>query len=159
MEVTPQKEHQWLDKFIGEWTWESECIMGPDQPPTKTKGTEVVRSLGGVWIVAEGEGEMPDGNLGKTIMTLGFDPQKDRFVGTFIGSMMTYLWPYNGSLDANGKILTLDSEGPNFSSGAIAPYQDIIEWVSSDRKILTSQIQMDDGTWNHFMTAHYYRQK
>jgi hypothetical protein len=159
MEVTPQKEHRWLDKFIGEWTWESECIMGPDQPPTKTKGTEVVRSLGGVWIVAEGEGEMPDGSLGQTIMTLGFDPQKERFVGTFICSMMTYLWPYNGSLDANGKILTLDSEGPNFSSGAIAPYQDIIEWVSSDRKILTSQIQMDDGTWNHFMTAHYYRQK
>jgi hypothetical protein len=159
MEVTPQKEHRWLDKFIGEWTWESECIMGPDQPPTKTKGTEVVRSLGGVWIVAEGEGEMPDGSLGQTIMTLGFDPQKERFVGTFICSMMTYLWPYNGSLDANGKILTLDSEGPNFSSGAIAPYQDIIEWVSNDRKILTSQIQMDDGTWNHFMTAHYYRQK
>ncbi|WP_404790386.1 DUF1579 domain-containing protein [Altericista sp. CCNU0014] len=159
MEVTLQKEHQWLDRLIGEWTYESECIMGPDQPPLKSKGTEVVRSLGGVWIVAEGEGEMPDGNLGKTIMTLGFDPKKNRFVGTFICSVMTYLWPYNGSLDAEGKILTLDSEGPNFSNGEIAPYQDIIEFVSNDRKILTSKILMDDGTWNQFMTAHYHRQK
>jgi Protein of unknown function (DUF1579) len=159
MQATPQKEHQWLDRLIGKWTYESECIMGPDQPPSKFKGTEVVRSLGGVWIIAEGEGEMPDGSLGKTIMTLGFDPQKDRFVGTFIGSMMTHLWPYNGSLDADEKILTLDSEGPNFSESAIAPYQDIIEFVGDDHKILTSKILMDDGTWNHFMTAHYHRQK
>ena len=92
-------------------------------------------------------------------MTLGFDPQSDRFVGTFICSMMTYLWPYNGSLDAAEKVLTLDSEGPNFSQGAIAPYKDIIEFVSNDHRILTSQILMNDGTWNHFMTAHYYRKK
>jgi hypothetical protein len=159
MEVTPQKEHQWLDQLIGEWTYESECIMGPDQPPSKSKGTEVVRSLGGVWIIAEGEGDMPDGSLGKTIMTLGFDPQKDRFVGTFFGSMMTHLWPYSGSLDTEEKFLTLESEGPNFSQGAITPYKDIIEFVSNDHKILTSQILMDDGTWNQFMTAHYYRKQ
>jgi hypothetical protein len=159
MQATLQKEHQWLDKFIGEWSYESECSMGPDQPLSKFKGTEVVRSLGGLWIVAEGEGEMPDGSLGQTIMTLGFDPQEDRFVGTFVGSMMTHLWPYNGSLDADEKILTLDSEGPNFSQGAIAPYKDIIEFVDNDHKILTSKILMDDGTWNHFMTAHYHRRK
>jgi Protein of unknown function (DUF1579) len=159
MNAEPLKQHQWLDQFIGEWTWESDCIMGPDQPPTKTKGTEVVRSLGGLWIIAEGEGEMPDGSTGQTIMTLGFDPQKDRFVGTFIASMMTYLWPYNGSLDADEKILTLDSEGPNFSDGTIIPYQDIIEFVSNDHKILRSQTKMDDGNWNQFMTAHYWRKK
>lgn len=159
MEVTPQKEHQWLDQLIGEWSYESEFTMGPDQPPSKSKGTEVVRSLGGLWIIAEGEGEMPDGNLGQTIMTLGFDPQKDCFVGTFIGSMMTHLWPYNGSLDGDGKILTLDSEGPNFSNSATVPYKDIIEFVSNDHKVLTSKVLMEDGTWNHFMTAHYHRQK
>jgi Protein of unknown function (DUF1579) len=159
MQATPQKEHQWLDQCIGTWIWDSECSMAPEQPPFKSKGTEVVRSLGGLWMIAEGEGEMPDGNPCTTIMTLGFDPQKERFIGTFIGSMMTHLWPYNGSLDAERKILTLDSEGPNFSRGTITPYQDIIEFVSNDHKILTSKILMDDGTWNHFMTAHYYRQK
>lgn len=158
MDAQPQKQHQWLDKFVGEWTWESEYNMGTEQAPTKTNGTEVVRSLGRLWIIAEGVGGADD-NSGKTIMTLGFDPQSDRFVGTFICSMMTYLWPYNGSLDAAEKVLTLDSEGPNFSQGAIAPYKDIIEFVSNDHRILTSQILMNDGTWNHFMTAHYYRKK
>jgi Protein of unknown function (DUF1579) len=76
MEVTPQKEHQWLDQLIGKWTYESECSMGPDQPPSKFKGTEVVRSLGGVWMIAEGEGEMPDGSLGQTIMTEVRSPKR-----------------------------------------------------------------------------------
>lgn len=159
MHTEPQKQHQWLDKFIGEWTSETEYSMSSEQPPSTSKGTEVVRSLGGVWIIAEGVGEMPDGSLGKTMMTLGFYPQSDRFVGTFVGSMMTHLWIYNGSLNADEKVLTLNTEGPNFSQGAIAPYKDIIEFVSNDHRIMTSQILMDDGNWNHFMTAHYRRQK
>lgn len=165
MHVELQKQHQWLDQFMGEWTSETEYRMGSDQPLSAIKGTEVVRSLGGVWMIAEGAGEMPDASAGKTMMTLGFDPQSDRFVGTFVGSMMTHLWIYKGSLDAEEKVLTLNTEGPNFSQSAdsggaaITPYQDIIEFVSNDHRMMTSQILMDDGTWNHFMTAHYRRQK
>jgi Protein of unknown function (DUF1579) len=159
MDAQPQKEHQWLDRFLGEWTYESEYSMGPDQPPSKSKGFEVVRSLGGLWTIGEGEGEMPDGGTGKTLMTLGYDPQSDRYIGTFIGSMMTHLWIYNGSLDATEKVLTLDTEGPNFSQSAMAKYKDIIEFVSDDHRVLTSQILGDDGNWLQFMTAHYLRKE
>jgi Protein of unknown function (DUF1579) len=159
MDAQPQKEHQWLDRFLGEWTYESEYSMGPDQPPSKSKGFEVVRSLGGLWTIGEGEGEMPDGGTGKTLMTLGYDPQSDRYIGTFIGSMMTHLWIYNGSLDATEKVLTLDTEGPNFSQSAMAKYKDIIEFVSNDHRVLTSQILGDDGNWLQFMTAHYRRKE
>jgi Protein of unknown function (DUF1579) len=158
MNAEPQSQHQWLDKFIGKWTSESEYRMEPNAEPSKATGTEVVRSIGGLWIVAEGESDMPDGCTGKTMMTLGFDPQMDRFVGTFVGSMMTNMWLYNGSLDPDRKILTLDTEGPNFTQTAIAKYQDIIEFVSDDHRVMKSQILMEDGTWNHFMTAHYRRQ-
>jgi Protein of unknown function (DUF1579) len=169
MHVEPQKQHQWLDQFVGEWVSETECSMGSDQPPSKMKGTEVVRclghsescSLGGLWIIAEGMGEGSDASSGKTMttmMTLGFDPQSDRFVGTFIGTMMTHLWIYNGSLDATEKVLTLDTEGPNFAQGAMTKYKDIIEFVSTDHRIMTSQILGDDGNWLQFMTAHYRRQ-
>ena len=54
----PQKEHQWLHKLVGEWTCESECSMGQDQPPMKNTGQETVRSLGGLWTVGEGENKM-----------------------------------------------------------------------------------------------------
>ena len=103
MKAEPQREHRWLDKLVGEWTSESECRMGPDQPAAKSRGVEVVRSLGGLWIVAEGEGEMPGGGTAKTVMTLGYDPRDHRYVGTFVASMMTHLWPYNGCNRAGAK--------------------------------------------------------
>jgi hypothetical protein len=71
MKVEPQKQHQWLHKLIGEWTFETEATMAPGEPPIKFKGTESVRSLGGVWVLCEGQGEMPGGGIGLTIMTLG----------------------------------------------------------------------------------------
>jgi Protein of unknown function (DUF1579) len=158
MHVEPQKQHQWLDRLLGKWISEAECSMGADQPPSKTKGTEVVRSLGGVWILAEGESKMSNGGTGKTIMSLGYDPESERYVGTFIGSMMTHLWIYNGSLDGDEKVLTLDTEGPNFTQSSMAKYQDSIEFVNDDHRIMRSQILDDNGQWIQFMTAHYRRQ-
>lgn len=154
----PQKEHQWLQKLVGEWTFEAECSPGPDQPPMKSSGCEVVRSLGGLWTVGEGEGDMPGGGGCNSIMTLGYDPETKRFVGTFIASVMTHLWPYNGSLDQEQKKLTLDSEGPSCTGdGTMAKYQDIIEFVDNDHRILSSQFMGADGQWHPFMKAHYRR--
>jgi Protein of unknown function (DUF1579) len=73
MQTAPQAEHQWLNQFLGERSSETECQMGADQPPSKSKGSEVVQSLGGIWIISEGEGEMPDGEMGRTVVTLGYD--------------------------------------------------------------------------------------
>ena len=154
----PQKEHRWLQRLVGEWKYENEYRMGPDQPPGKGSGSESVRSLGGLWTISEGTGEMQEGGEFKSIMTLGFDPEAKRFVGTFVASMMTYLWPYNGSLDSEEKVLTLDSEGPSFSGdGSMAKYQDIIEFVSEDHRIMSSQFLGPDGMWIMFMTTHYHR--
>jgi hypothetical protein len=160
MFATPQKEHQWLDQLVGEWTYENESVMGPDQPPMKFTGTDSVRSLGGLWAICEGRGDMPGGGTGYMIMTIGYDPATKRYVGSFIGSMMTHMWIYDGELDAAGKVLTLNAEGPSFSpEGGMANYQDIIEIVSPDHRILRSQFQNADGSWTQFMTAHYRRAK
>jgi hypothetical protein len=160
--MTPetQKEHRWLQKLIGKWTYESDATTEPGKPAEEFTGTESVRSLGDVWVLCEGRGEMPGGGMGLTLMTLGYDPQKKRFVGTFIGSMMTNLWVYDGSLDAAEKVLTLDSEGPSFTDeGKMAKYQDLIEFKSDDHRVLTSKFLADDGKWHEFMTANYRRAK
>jgi hypothetical protein len=160
MKAEPQKEHEWLHRLVGEWTFEADCSMGPGQPATKNKGSETVRSLGGLWVVGDGQGEMPGG--GKAIMqlTLGYDPGRKRFVGSWIGSMMTHMWVYEGALDASGQVLTLATEGPSFAGdGKMAKYQDIIEFKSDDHRLLRSRTLNDDGSWNEFMTAHYRRKK
>jgi Protein of unknown function (DUF1579) len=157
MKAEPQQEHHWLDRLVGEWTYEGEASMGPDQPPAKNRGVEVVRSLGGLWTIGEGEGEMPEGGTARTVMTLGYDPKAGRFVGTFIASMITHLWIYSGSLDESGKVLALDAEGPSFTGEGTAKYRDSIEFLDDDHRVLTSHALGEDGRWHLFMTAHYRR--
>jgi hypothetical protein len=160
MMAEPTKEHRWLTRLVGEWDFEGECMMGPDQPPMKSGGRGSIRSLGGLWILNEGSGEMPGGGEMKSIITLGYDPTKGKFVGTFIASMMTHLWNYEGSLDASGKVLTLDAEGPSMAGdGGMANYQDIVTVENDNHWILSSQMQGPDGQWMKFMTAHYRRRK
>lgn len=157
----PQKEHRWLDRLVGEWTCEGEATMEPGQPPTPFTTTESVRSLGGLWVVAEGRGDMPGGETMTSLMTLGYDPGKGRYVGTFVASMMTHLWLYDGALDAGGTVLTLDTEGPDFSAEGkgTARFQDIIEIKDDDRRTLTSRMLGGDGQWRQVMSAEYRRRR
>jgi hypothetical protein len=158
MKFELQREHQWLHKLVGEWTYEGECSAGPGEAPTKYGGSERVRSVGNFWIVAEGQGEMPGCGTASTIMTLGFDPQRQRYIGTWIGSMMSNLWIYDGAIDAAGRVLSLDAEGPSMSGdGKMAKYQDVIELKGDDHRVLRARVMRDDGTWNEFMRTDYRR--
>lgn len=153
-----QQEHQWLQKLVGEWTCKIEAKTGGDRPPEKSTGIENVRSLGGLWVVAEGQGEMPGCGAATTMMTIGYDPQKQRYIGSWVGSMMTYLWLYDGELDASKNILTLNSEGPSMADdGKMAKYKDVIEFKSDNHRVMTSHVLGDDGKWHQFMTANYQR--
>lgn len=158
MQAEPQPEHRWLQQLVGEWTYEVEAQLEPGKPLEKFTGDETVRSLGGLWILAEGKGEMPGGGTATMLLTLGYDPQKKRYVGTWVGSMMTHLWVYEGALDSDGGILTLDTEGPDMSAkGKAAKYQDVYVIKSDDQRTVTSKILADDGTWQVMMKASYQR--
>jgi hypothetical protein len=161
MHAQPRPEHHWLTKLVGEWTYETEASMGLGLPPEKFRGTVGARSLGGLWVLIEGSGDMPGGGTATTLMTLGYDPAKKCFVGSFIGSMMSNLWLYeNGQLDSAGTKLTLEAEGPDFSTeGKTSKYRDVIEVQSDDHHILTSHVLGPDGQWQGFMTAHYRRKQ
>jgi Protein of unknown function (DUF1579) len=164
MKPEPQKEHQWLQRLVGEWTYEHDCETEPGKPTEKFTGTERARSLGGLWVLCEGQGQMPGGGNATMLMTLGYDPQKKKFVGTWVGSMMTNLWVYEGELDASGRVLTLSTEGPAMGDkgpieGRTATYRDVIEFKSDDHRVLTSRMLGEDGKWKELMTANYRRKK
>ena len=155
MHVEIREEHRWLQRLVGEWTSEMEGT-GPDGEVVRHRGRETVRSLGGVWVVCEGVMEMPEGGSGTSIMSLGYDPDRGRFVGSFIASMLTFLWVYDGRLEGNR--LVLDTEGPRFTpEGGMARYIDTIELVDDDHRLLTSAQLGEDGKWTEFMRAEYRR--
>ncbi|WP_425613499.1 DUF1579 domain-containing protein [Anatilimnocola sp. NA78] len=157
----PTAEHHWLQKLVGEWTCEADCQTAPDQPVEKVTGTDSVTSLGKLWVICRGDGEVPgSGDRNHSILTLGFDPLKKKFVGSFVASVMTYFWPYEGTLDASGKKLELASEGPSFSGKPeFDQYLDVIEMITDDHRTLTSHTRDENGQWKPFMTMHYYRKK
>jgi uncharacterized protein YndB with AHSA1/START domain len=150
-------EHGWLHRLLGEWEYESECSMGPDGPPMKARGRESVRSLGGYWVIGEGEGEMPGGGHARWIVTMGFDAKAGRFRGSWVGSMMGHMFVYDGALSEDGRTLTLENEGPSFTGEGTARYRDIVEMVDDDTRILASEVQGEDGGWTRFMTGRFTR--
>jgi hypothetical protein len=109
------------------------------QPAAKVTGTENVRSQGGLWILAEGQGEM-----------LGRGP----------ATTLMHLWVYDGELDAAQRVLTLNSEGPSVTGdGKMSNYQDVIEFKSDDHRTLAARVLGADGKWQQIMAADYRRKK
>jgi hypothetical protein len=154
--IEQQQEHRWLQQMAGNWTYESEVVMGPDKPPMKSSGTESVRAIGGFWIVAEAQGTMPDGKPSTMVITAGYDLDKKKFVATWFGSMMTKLWVYECSKEGN--TLNMDAEGPSMTGdGTTALYRDSMEIVDADLRTFRSQMRNPDGSWMQFLTMHYRR--
>ena len=110
----PLKEHDWLKQLAGEWVTEAEMVMEPGKPPMKSTGTETARTLGGFWLVGEHKSRVM-GIPVTGVMTVGYDPAKKKYVGTWVCSMDGHLWNYEGAVDSAGKVLTLNTEGPDMT--------------------------------------------
>jgi hypothetical protein len=147
----PRVEHGFLERLVGTWDVTSEMSGGKPW-------VEVVRSLHGIWVVAEGNGDMPDGDgAATTVLTLGFDAAKGKYVGTWLGSMMDYLWVYEGEAAPDGKTLNLYATGPSMHGEGMADYREQIIFLSDDHRIFNSSAKQPDGSWKQFMEAHYHR--
>ncbi len=148
-------EHRWLRRLVGEWTYEGRASMGPGMPEQTMRGNASTRPFGGLWIMVE-DRTAPQTSDGRTsIITLGYDARKGRFVGTFLDSGSTYMWHYDGWLERNR--LTLEAEGPAMDGSGMATYQDIVEIVDDNYWILRSQLPGENGGWQEFMASHYRR--
>lgn len=158
MEAQQQREQPpeaaWLRHLVGEWSVESPA---PDGQGT-LKGRETAR-LFGTWVLLEGSSQMPDASIHSSLMTLGYDPARGKVVGSWVGSMMSHLWVYEGRLDAAGTTLTLATHGPTMDgSGASADYEDIITFEDADTRTLTSRQRQPDGSWRDLFSVRYRRQ-
>ena len=151
------EEHEWLQQLVGEWTWESDSTE-PGKENRKQRGTETVRSLGGIWIVAAGRGDASDGSDSESIMTLGYSPQRSKYIGTFVASMMNDLWLYEGFIDQGSNALVLDTEGPSVADALRrGKYKDTIRIIDRDNRVMSSSYQGESGDWLEFMTLRYRR--
>jgi hypothetical protein len=147
-----------LEALAGEWSVVTHATLGPGQEPVRLSSKEAARLLGGQWLVAETKASTPDGAPVIAMLTLGYDPSIGRFVGTYISSQQTHLWSYVGELDATGRALTLETEGPiHGDPNRVTRYREVIEVVSANHKVMRSMILGPDGEWFEFARAEYRR--
>lgn len=155
----PREEHRFLEKLLGEWlvtATNTDPDYNPDNP--EKRWTETVRSVGGLWFIAEGSGGMPGGGKASMVMTLGFDPSVGNYVGTWVGSMMDKFWVYKGWVEPDGKTLTLEAEGPDFDDPSKTNiYHDVISFIDDDHRTFSGSVRQPDGSFNTFMTSEMKR--
>jgi hypothetical protein len=155
----PSKEHELLKKFVGQWESTAEAVAGPNMPAMTCKGRTSAKMLGGFWVVLENETDMMGTKI-NALQTIGYDPAKKKYVATWIDSMFNHKWDYAGTLDAAGKKLTFEAEGPNFmAAGKTAKFRDTYEFKSPDHIEAISSMQGEHGKWMPFMTGQIKRKK
>lgn len=143
----PLKEHQWLQKFTGDWETTSEMQMEPGKPAIKGTGKETAKMLGGFWVTSHGTGEIM-GTTMNYVMTLGYDAEKKKFVGTMIDSMTSKMWKYEGTVSEDGNTLTLETEGPcPMRGGMMTEFKDITQFTGDGTRTFSSMFKDEDGKW------------
>lgn len=158
MKNDPVPQHAWLQRLVGRWVYDSECSQGPDLPPLHMSGHENIERFGDLWVVGEMEGGMPDGGRMRGRISLGFDPGRGKFIGTWIGTPMATMFVYEGDLDEGERMLTLNCTGPSFlDPSRTAHYQDIITLNDDGTRSMRSQVKGDDGAWTEFMRMDFKR--
>jgi hypothetical protein len=151
----PQKEHEWLKHLAGDWELEM-LMQEPGKDVMKAKGSESARMLGEFWSISDVHATMMDMPFGGHMM-LGYSIDKKKYVATWVDSMADYLWQYEGSVDASGKILTLQTTGPcPLQGGKMTRFKEVIEIRDKDHRTFTSHVDFD-GKFVQMLTINYTR--
>jgi hypothetical protein len=132
---TPGPEHAMLKKDVGTWDATVEMFMAPGAPPAVSKGTETVTMMGGFWQLTEFRSEMM-GEPFEGRGTMGYDPAKKKFVGTWVDTMAPAHYTVEGTYDAATKTLTGWMDGPD-QTGVVTKTKETTEWKDADTRVFT----------------------
>lgn len=163
MDMTPPpqtKEHKWLQQMVGTWRFES---VGPEMPTEDGSesepmaGVEVAEPIGDYWVVMTGKasgGPIPGS---KAVLTVGYDHEQGKFVGTWVGSPMTKLFVYDCTFDESENTLVMACDGPAWSGEGTTQYRDCMKVIDANTREFFSMYQDENGSWNEFMRLRFTR--
>ena len=107
--ATPGGPHKLLASMAGSWLTKTKCWMEPNTSPVESTGTcEQKMLLDGRFLQQEFTGEMmgsPFTGIGIT----GFDNHTKKYVSTWMDSMGTAIYFFEGTAGAGGRTITQES--------------------------------------------------
>jgi hypothetical protein len=106
---TPGAPHKLLAGLAGTWTTRTRSWMEPDKAPMETTGTcEQKLLLDGRYLQQIYTGDMM-GEPFTGINILGYDNHTGKYVSTWIDSMSTGIYFFEGTASADGRTITQES--------------------------------------------------
>jgi hypothetical protein len=103
---TPGEPHKMLARLVGSWVTRTRSWMEPGKPPTEGHGSCEQKTLfDGRYLQQEYTGEMMGWPF-KGVNLIGYDNHTKKYVSTWIDSMSTGIYVFEGSSSADGKTIT-----------------------------------------------------
>jgi hypothetical protein len=154
---TPQPEHELFKRFAGEWQFEKKSAPGDGSTPQKLGSGEMkAELLGGFFVVCRWSGDVYETDF-NAVQTLGYDVDKEEYSGSWVDSIMSYRWQFNGSLEAKGNELVIAASGPG-PNGGTTKFRERYQFNSADSITVVAQM-LQDEKWVTFMTTQLTRKK
>lgn len=155
----PQKEHEFLKKFVGTWESANQWRMTADDKWTESKSTDTSRMVGGFWLISDSKGDMGGGMMFEGLGTTGYDTYKKKYVSTWIDSMNPTLNVGEGTVDAAGKVMTTIIQGTDCSTGKPCTMRMTQEFKDNDTLAWSMFMTGKDGKEFEAMKAESKRKK
>ncbi|MCB9882289.1 MAG: DUF1579 domain-containing protein [Planctomycetes bacterium] len=145
MQLPPQTpEHHRLLANVGRWNVSCTYYTAPSPEPIRIEAIETVEALGTYFTVSLFEADF-FGMPFRGRATMGYDPQRQVFVSTWVDTMTPHLFRFEGTFDAAGTTLTMHGDGPDPATGKPATYTTREEHHDDGTRTLEMFIQREGG--------------
>ena len=154
----PGAKHQALEPLIGRFDAHVLHFNGPDQAPMESTGVvENTWTLGGRFVLSQYHGEVM-GQPFEGMGLLGYDNQKQKYVGNWADSMATSLWPTaTGDSNDDGNAITLSRVMADPMTGELIKIRDVTTIVDHDHITYEMFVTRPGADETKALEAHYTR--
>ena len=154
--ATPGPQHKMLASTVGSWSVAGKFWMDPSKPPMESNGTAEVKPMGDLWVTQDFKGEF----MGKPFMghgVDGYDLTKNKYVGTWVDSMGSFIMSSEGTADATGKVITCTANDFDPMSGKTGTVREVTKFDSDKQHTMTMYKTGPDGKEMKMMELVYTR--
>lgn len=152
----PTAEHNRLREDAGVWKVQSTFYMDPNPatPPMVSEAKETVEMFGDFWRLGVYESNFM-GQTFKGQATLGYDPENEEYVSTWIDSMSPTFFCFRGSFE--GDTLVMKGRAFDCMSKMEANYRTTEVHTSPNERVFEMFMELPDGNEFKMMTHVYTR--